>query len=159
VRHFADESAFSKGARVLGALAAVWLGVRAATAFGDNPSHWIVVARDSSYTISLDTTRIASPFGHAYTIWYRTDHAGTRFYKEQSFTRETVHALLRCNTYQYVIMSAEMSIGSGRPVIRQITEPRDVRRQPWRDVEAGSAEADAARMTCRISARSTSKGK
>jgi hypothetical protein len=158
VRSFADESVFWKGARILGAVAAVSLGVRAAGVFGDHPSHWIVVARDSSYIISLDTTRIVSPFGHAYEVWYRTDHTRTRFYNEKAFTRETVHALLRCNSYQYVIMSAEMSIGSGRPVVRQTTEPRDVRRQPWRDVEAGSAEADAAGMTCHLSASARSKG-
>jgi hypothetical protein len=83
-------------------------------------------------------------------VWYRTDHATTRFYQEKAFTRELVHAILRCDGYSFRITSVAMSMGDARPVIRQFTEPLDLARQQWRRVEAGSTEADAARATCQV---------
>jgi hypothetical protein len=137
-----------RAVRIGGVVAAVAVTGRSIATAGNDEAHWIVVARDSGYTISIDTTRIISESGHTYEVWYRTDHAVTRFYKEKAFTRETVHAILRCDSYKFRIMSTAMSMGSKRPVTTQIMEGRDLERQSWRRVEAGSTEADAARATC-----------
>jgi hypothetical protein len=139
---------FSKLVPRVGRVAAAALTVRVMTSTNDSETHWLVVARDSSYTISIDTSRIVAQAGRTYEIWYRTDHSTTRYYNEKAFTRETVHAILRCYGYRFRIESVAMSIGSGRPVARQATEPRDLGQQEWRKVEAGSTEADAARATC-----------
>jgi len=109
-----------------------------------------MVARDSTYSISVDTSRIVAEPGRTYDIWYRTDHTVTRFYNDKAFTREVVHAVLRCDGYTFRVMSTAMSMGAGRAVLRQVTEPRDLVRQPWRRVEAGSTEADAAHATCEV---------
>jgi hypothetical protein len=138
----------SKLAVRVGIVAAVVVTARAVATSDDGPTRWLVVARDSSYTISIDTAHIVALPGRVYEIWYRTDHSTTRYYKENAFTRETVRAILRCDGYSFRVASVAMSMGAGRPVARQITEPRDLARQAWRRVEAGSTEADAARATC-----------
>ena len=61
---------------------------------GDEPTRWMLVAHDSSYAISIDTSRIVAAPGRVYEVWYRTDHAATRFYNQKAFTREVVHAVL-----------------------------------------------------------------
>jgi hypothetical protein len=134
-------------ASVLTAGALTWLAVANAR---DEQANWIVVARDSTYSISIDTTRILVERGRTYEVWYRTDHAVTRFYKEKAFTRETVHAILRCNNYTFRVISTAMSMGSRRPVAQQVTDARDLARESWRKVEPGSTEADAARATCEV---------
>ena len=137
-----------------GAKRGIWLSLAAAALYTtlsarpNDESRWMVVARDSNYTISLDTSRILALSGRTYEIWYRTDHAAMRYYKEKAFTRETVHAILRCERYSYRVASVAMSMGDGRAVTRQITEPSDLARQEWRRVEAGTTDADAARATC-----------
>jgi hypothetical protein len=117
----------------------------------DDRDNWMNVARDSGYTVSIDTTHIMREYGRTYEVWYRTDHAMTRFYKQKAFTREMVHAILRCDNYSFRVMSSAMSMGSRYPVVQQATEPKDLADQPWRPVEAGSTEADAARGACIVS--------
>jgi Surface-adhesin protein E len=143
-------SRFRTVARTAIVLAATAITVRLIGASGDNRVHWLVVARDSNYTIAIDTTRIVAEYGRTYDVWYRTDHAATRFYKEKAFTRETIHAVLRCDGYRFRIMSVAMSMGSGRAVTWQSAEPQDLASQSWRRVEPGSTESDAARATCQV---------
>jgi hypothetical protein len=116
--------------------------------FADSDSHWLVIARDSSYAISLDTTRIAQLYDRVYEIYYRTDHTQVRYYREKAFTRETVRTELACHDLAFKVVSTKMSIGGGRPVTEQHNSAADVRHETWHDVEAGSTEADAARATC-----------
>src|SRR5688572_17409882 len=122
--------------KTIAVVTAAVLATSAIASGGADPAHWMLVARDSSYVISIDTSRIVATPGRTYEVWYRTDHATTRFYREKAFTRELVHAVLRCDGYSFRVMSVAMSIGDSRAVIRQITEPRDLARQQWRRVEA-----------------------
>ena len=114
----------------------------------DNDAHWMLIARDSSYTISLDTTRIDRAFDRGYDIWYRTDHVMTRFYKEKPFNRETVRAEIACRNLAFKVVSTTLSVRGGATVERQVNTHDDVQRQAWHRVEPGSTEADAARATC-----------
>jgi len=116
-------------------------------------TRWLDVAKDSAYTIALDTANIAPEGGLTFRIWYRTDHNAMRFYKEKAFNREVVQAILDCRQYRYRIVSSEMSARGGRVVERQELDEKEVRRQAWHDVEAGSTDAEAARAAC-IVARS-----
>jgi hypothetical protein len=146
----ATPSSLRRGIGALAVVAAASVTTRVIVSDRDDTAHWLLVARDSTYSISIDTSRIVAKPGREYEIWYRTDHTVTRFYNDKAFTREVVHAILRCDGYTFRVMSTVMSIGSGHPVIRQITEPRDLQRQPWRRVEPGSTEADAAHATCEV---------
>lgn len=117
----------------------------------DDATRWAVVARDSTYTIAIDTARIGQqPYRNTYQIWYRTDHSALRFYNEKAFDREIVQAILNCDGYSFRIVSTEMSIRGGRSVARQITASGELGRQQWRKVEPGSIEADAARAACEL---------
>src|SRR3954463_13497709 len=127
--------------------AAAVVGWRAFTP-RDSDAHWMLIARDSSYSISLDTTRILRAFDRGYDVWYRTDHLALRFYKEKPFNRETVQALLSCYTFTFKVVSTAMSIGSARPVARQSNTRDEVAHETWHPTPAGSTEADAARATC-----------
>jgi len=147
----ATPSSLRRGIGTLAVVAAASVTTRVIVTDHDDARHWLLVARDSTYSISLDTARIVAKAGREYEIWYRTDHTVTRFYNDKAFTREVVHAILRCGDgYTFRVMSTTMSMGSGRPVIRQITEPRDLVRQPWRRVDPGRTEADAAHATCEV---------
>lgn len=115
---------------------------------GDDDAHWMLIARDSSYSISLDTTRIGRVFDRGYDIWYRTDHVATRFYKAKAFNRETVRAEIACRDFAFKVVSTTMSMRGAGAVERQINSRDDVQRQKWHSVEPGSTEADAARATC-----------
>src|SRR5262249_4537109 len=53
---------------------------------------WVVVATDSTYTISIDTARIRYRPGGVYVVWSRTDHAVPRFYHGKRFNREIVES-------------------------------------------------------------------
>ncbi|HEY4306035.1 MAG TPA: hypothetical protein VGM82_16305 [Gemmatimonadaceae bacterium] len=117
-------------------------------AFTDNDSHWMVIARDSSYTISLDTTRVAQVFDRGYEVFYRTDHSILRYYKEKAFNRETVKTEIACRDLAFKVVNTKMSVGAARPVAEQQNTVVEVQRQPWHRVDAGSTEADAARATC-----------
>ena len=109
---------------------------------------WMLIARDSSYSISLDTTRIARVYDRGYEVWYRTDHVATRYYREKAFDRETVKMLILCRDGRFKVISTTMSMRGERPVLRQLNSEKDVNSQPWHSVEAGSTDADAARATC-----------
>lgn len=146
----ATPSSLRRGIGALAVVAAASVTTRVILTEHDDTAAWLLVARDSTYSISLDTARIVAKPGREYEIWYRTDHTVTRYYNDKAFTREVVHAILRCDGYTFRVMSTAMSMGSERPVIRQITEPRDLVRQPWRRVEPGSTEADAAHATCEV---------
>jgi hypothetical protein len=113
-------------------------------------ARWLVVERDSGYTIALDTSRIVREYGRTYEIWYRTDHAAERFYRGKAFTRETVHAILRCDSYSFRVISTTMSIGSGRSVVHQAMDSRDLAREAWHSVEPASADEKAALATCEL---------
>lgn len=147
---FAAPSRLRKGVRAIVVAGAAALAAVAITSDRDDPPHWLLVARDSSYAIAIDTSRIRALPGRIYEVWYRTDHAMPRYYNAKMFTREVVHATLRCDGFSFRVMSVAMSVGAGRPVIRQTTEPRDYANQAWRRVEAGTTEADAARATCQV---------
>ncbi len=148
--HPAMPSPLRRGIGALAVVAAASVATRVIVTGRDAAAVWLLVARDSTYSISIDTSRIVAEAGRTYEIWYRTDHTVTRFYNDKAFTREVVHAILQCDGYRFRVMSTVMSMGSGRPVIRQFTEPRDLARQPWRRVEPGSTEADAAHATCEV---------
>jgi hypothetical protein len=115
---------------------------------GDNEAHWMLIARDSSYAISLDTSRIARLFDRGYDIWYRTDHVATRFYREKAFNREIVRAEIACRDLAFKVVSTTMSMRGAGTVERQVNSREDVQRERWHRVEPGSTEADAARATC-----------
>ena len=115
---------------------------------GDNDAHWMLIARDSSYAISLDTTRIDRVFDRGYDIWYRTDHVTTRFYKQKAFNRETVRAQIACRDLSFKVVISTLSMRGRGTVERQVNSRDDVQRQTWHRVEPGSTEADAARATC-----------
>lgn len=114
----------------------------------DNDSHWMLIARDSSYAISLDTTRIAQVFDRGYEVFYRTDHATLRYYKEKAFNRETVKTQLACRDLAFKVVNTTMSLGGSRTVAQQQNSAGDVQRETWHRVDPGSTEADAARATC-----------
>jgi hypothetical protein len=118
----------------------------------DERARWLVVDRDSvgGYTIAIDTSRIVREYGRTYEIWYRTDHASKRFYRGKAFTRETVHAILRCDGYSFRVISTTMSLGSWRSVLHQAMDKRDLEREDWRSVEPASADEKAALATCQL---------
>jgi len=146
----ATPSTVRRGIAALTVVAAASVATRVVITSQDEATHWVVVARDSTFSISLDTSRIIARPGRIYQIWYRTDHTVTRFYRDEPFNRELVHAVLRCDGYTFRVMSTAMSMGSRHPVIRQVTDDRELVRQQWRGVEPGSTEADAAHATCNL---------
>jgi hypothetical protein len=96
-------------ARTVGIATALAIAGRAiAGDLRDERARWLVVDRDSGYTIAIDTSRIVREHGRTYEIWYRTDHASKRFYRGKAFTRETVHAILRCDGYSFRVISTTM---------------------------------------------------
>lgn len=134
-------------ARSAGLLALVVAGAWLATR-GNDTHRWLIVARDSNYTIAIDTAHLRRYAGRDYEIWYRTDHAAMRYYNQKAFNRELVHAILSCRSYAFRVDRSVMSVGDGRPVAVQTTDARDLSRQPWHRIEPGSTEADAAHATC-----------
>jgi hypothetical protein len=142
---------FGVAVRAAGIAAGLSLtGYALATEFRDTRARWIVVGRDSGYTIALDTSRIVREYGRTYEIWYRTDHSSPRFYRGETFTRETVHAILQCNGYAFRVISTTMSSGGGPSVIHQEMDLRDLKREPWHSVEPGSEDEKAALATCQV---------
>jgi hypothetical protein len=113
---------------------------------------WMEVARDSSYTIAIDTARIARRSGADYVIWYRTDHAVTRAYKGHAFDREIVESTLDCYSLRFKISSVAMS-RRGHLVAVQRTESGDLAQQPWHKVERGTIEETVARAACDVARR------
>jgi hypothetical protein len=109
---------------------------------------WLRVASDSSYDISIDTTRIARRYGHVYVVWYKTDHAVTHLYERKQFNREVVQGLLHCGNLSFKVASVDMSLGGGHPISQQRASPGALHQQPWRQVERGTIEEVAALATC-----------
>lgn len=117
----------------------------------DRGQRWQIVARDSSYQIAIDTTRIGRRGNTAsYTVWYRTDHAQTRLHNGERFNRELVESLLRCDNLTFKVLSVDMSMAGDLPIARQRSGVGD---QPWRSVERGTIEEAAARAACDIGKR------
>lgn len=116
----------------------------------DNDRHWLLVARDSSYSIWLDTTRIGRLYDRVYEIWYRTDHSAARYFKNRMFDRETVRIQIACGQPSFKVVSTTLSARGEGDVIHQENTSKDVHRQPWHSVEPGSTDADAADATCYI---------
>ncbi len=137
--------------RTVGIAAALTLAWRAVAGdLRDERARWLVVDRDSGYTVAIDTSRIVRERGRTYEIWYRTDHTSKRFYRGKAFTRETVHAILRCDGYSFRVISTTMSLGSWRSVLHQEMDKRDLAREDWHSVEPGSADEKAALATCQL---------
>jgi surface-adhesin protein E len=137
--------------RAAGVAAAVMFAAHAVSnELREDRARWLVVERDSEYTIALDTSRIVREYGRTYEIWYRTDHASKRFYRGKAFTRETVNAILGCDGYRFRVISTTMSMGSGRSVVHQAMDSRDLAREAWHSVEPGSADEKAALATCEL---------
>jgi len=113
----------------------------------DPPGHWMQVARDSSYDIAIDTSRIKRR-GGAWEIWYRTDHATTHLYKDKVFNREVVQSLLDCGSLSFRIARVDMSLRPRGVVAQQRAGPGELGQQPWRAVERGTIEATAAQAAC-----------
>jgi hypothetical protein len=113
---------------------------------------WVVVAKDSTYTISIDTARIRYRPGGVYVVWSRTDHAVHRFYHGKRFNREIVQSLLQCERLSFKVARVDMAL-DGRAVARQRTDDGELGRQVWRRVEAGTTDAIAAQATCDLARR------
>src|SRR5262249_225232 len=71
----------------------------------DEDGRWLIVARDSGYTVALDTSHIRFDRGRGIRIWYRTDHSAMRFYNEKAFNRELVEAILQCPGYSFRVVT------------------------------------------------------
>lgn len=116
---------------------------------------WVRVAGDANYNIALDRLHVsesqAAPVGgwdQAFEVWYRTDHAQPRAYNGETFDREIVRAILLCDRYWFRVVSVDMSMGDGKVVARQRASGKELDRQPWRPVERGTVEEDAAVAAC-----------
>jgi hypothetical protein len=122
----------------------------------DSPRRdWVRVAADANYDIALDRLHVmesqAAPVGgwdQAFEVWYRTDHAQPRAYNGETFDREIVRAILLCDRYWFRVVSVDMSMGDGKVVARQQASEKELDRQPWRPVERGTIEEDAAVAAC-----------
>ena len=120
---------------------------------GDRPEHWLRVAGDSNYMISIDTTRIVEPYRGIYDVWYRTDHSTTHEYRGATFNREDVESLVRCNTLEFKVKGVDMSMRGGRIVARQRNDDHDVKQDAWHAVDPRTIEALAAEVTCNEASR------
>ncbi len=113
----------------------------------DTPGHWVQVARDSSYDIAMDTSRIKRRDG-AWEIWYRTDHATTHLYRDKTFNREVVQSLLRCGNLSFRIARVDMSLRPRGVVAQQLAGPGELGQQPWRPVDRETIEGTVAKAAC-----------
>jgi hypothetical protein len=137
--------------RAAGAAAAlVFIGHSVVEKRREERARWLMVDRDSGYTIAIDTSRIVREYGRTYEIWYRTDHAAPRFYRGKAFTRETVHAILRCEGYKFRVISTTISVGASGSIISQAMGPRDLEREAWHSLEPGSTDEKVALATCEL---------
>ena len=116
---------------------------------------WVRVAGDANYNIALDRLHIleweAAPVGgwdQAFEVWYRTDHAQARVYNGETFDREIVRAIILCDRFWFRVVSVDMSMGDGKVVARQRASEEELDRQPWRRVERGTIEEEAALAAC-----------
>jgi hypothetical protein len=132
------------------ATALAFAGRAIASGLQEEHARWLVVERDSGYTIALDTSRIVREYGRTYDIWYRTDYASPRYYRGMAFNRETVHAILRCGGFTFRVVSTTMSKGAGRSLLHQEMGPRDLQGEEWHSVEPGGPDEKAAVATCQV---------
>jgi len=133
---------------LLGVVGASAVGARwTLTGIVDPPGHWVQVARDSSYAIAMDTSRIERR-GGAWEIWYRTDHATTHMYRDKTFNREVVQSLLRCGNLSFRSARVDMSLRPRGVVAQQLAGPGELGQQPWRPVERGTIEGTVAKAAC-----------
>ena len=132
---------------IICACAAAGLAARMMVPSNESGGSWVVVATDSTYTISIDTARIRYRPGGVYVVWSRTDHAVARFYHGKRFNREIVESLLQCDRLSFKVARVDMAL-DGRHVTRQRTDDGELGRQVWRPVEAGTTDAIAAQATC-----------
>jgi len=126
----------------------------------DDSTRWVLVVRDASYDISIDTARVRGWTGRSrYTryltsdVWYRTDHKSPRLHNEKPFTREIVHSIVRCDSLWFRVISVDMSMGDSRPISQQRMTPEEVDHQLWHRVERGTAEEMAAEAACHFAAK------
>ena len=112
---------------------------------------WVRVAGDANYDIAIDRLHVSesqsAPVGgwdQAFEVWYRTDHAQPRVYNGETFDREIVRAIVLCDRFWFRVVSVDMSIGDGKIVARQRASGEELDKQPWRPVERGTIEEDAA---------------
>ena len=117
------------------------------TAIADSYGYWVQVARDSSYDIAIDTSRIKRR-GEGWEIWYRTDHATTHLYKDKAFNREVVQSLLRCSNLSFRVARVDMSLRPRGVVAQQLAGPGELGQQPWRPVDRETIEGTAAKAAC-----------
>lgn len=137
------------------ALASLLAGVGLAStgctdASARDSSQWLRLVRDSGYEISMDTSRLFVRQYPVFEVWFRTDHAQTRYYKGTPFTRETVQEFLNCGRMSYKTESVALSMGARRPALRQQDDANDLRRQEWHQVEAGTVDAAVGRAACEV---------
>lgn len=137
--------------RALVALAAT----ASAACRGEPRRDWVHVAGDANYDIAVDRLHIsesqAAPVGgwdQAFEVWYRTDHARPRVHNGATFDREIVRAIILCDRYWFRVVSVDMSMGDGNVVARQRASEEELDRQPWRRVERGTIEEEAAVAAC-----------
>jgi hypothetical protein len=114
---------------------------------------WLLVARDTNYSIAIDTTRITGRYARTYTVWYRTDHTIPRLYKDKEFNREIVQGVLQCEDMSFKIASVDMSMGARSPVVQQRAEAGELGQQPWRHVARETIEGRVAQATCDYAGR------
>lgn len=134
-------------ALIICALGAAGLAARVIVPPSSDRGGWVVVAQDSTYTISIDTARIGRRTGGVYVVWSRTDQAVPRFYHGKRFNREIVQSLLQCEGLSFKVARVDMAL-DGRHVARQRTDDGELGRQIWRRVEAGTTDSIAAQATC-----------
>src|SRR5262245_56477126 len=105
-------------ALIICACAGAGLAARMMLPSNEAGGSWVVVATDSTYTISIDTARIRYRPGGVYMVWSRTDHAVPRFYHGKRFNREIVQSLLQCERLSFKVARVDMAL-DGRHVTRQ----------------------------------------
>ena len=121
------------------------------------PRDWVRVAGDANYDIALDRRSVtlvevarSGQWFEGFEVSYRTDHALPRMHNGKTFDREVVRAIVQCDRLVFKVVCVDMSVGDGRPVVRQRTSDDDLLRQQWRHVERGTTEETAALAACRF---------
>jgi hypothetical protein len=124
-----------------------------AAVIDEGSRRWLSVYRDADYRVFIDTAHIHPRFDGAYTVWYRTDHRVPHLRHGRHWNREVSQALVSCRRQVYKIISADLSLGDGRPISRQRASGSEVAQQQWRDVTRGSADEATLLTTCSLTTR------
>jgi hypothetical protein len=139
-----------------------WLiGAGCTNASADGASaRWVPVFRGANYDVAIDTARVRRGIewwrdGRYLTsdVWYRTDHKMPRLHHDKPFTREVVHAIVRCDSLWFRVISVDMSMGDKRPISEQRMTPEEVAHELWRRVALGTEEEIAAKAACHFAAK------